>query len=234
MKTRIDFETEKGKFYTLRPTQHQTMDAELVYKTKYSEALRYGALTTAEAIRIIEERDLWTEDDKTKVSDLLLEVHKMGQDLKKETSVTKGLDMVNEIEAKRIDILRVNMKRNAILDNTSESYADEQRLQFYIVECTFRDDGTQLYKDKVELIGASDEHHTVLATKFIIYLISNAGEDFREGWPDYEWRKQQGLVNEYMEPVEELPEEFIKKLEEEKKIKQPRRRKTKKKTVVKS
>jgi hypothetical protein len=227
MKTRIDFETEKGKFYALRPTQQQTMDAELVYKTKYSEALRYGALTTAEAIRIIEARDLWTDDDKKQVSDLLLEVHNLGNELKKQNSVTKGLELVNEIESKRLDILRVNMKRNAILDNTSESYADEQRLQFYIVECTFRDDGTQLFKDKSELIAASDEHHTVLATKFIIYLISNEGKDFREGWPDYEWRKSHGLVNDHMEPVEELPEDFTQKLEEEKKAAKPKRKKRK-------
>jgi len=230
MKTRIDFKTEKGKFYALRPTQQHIMDAELVYKTKYSEALRYGALTTAEAVKIIETRDLWTEDDKKQVSDLLLEVHALGQKLKKETSVTKGLDLVNEIESKRIDILRVNMKRNAILDNTSESYADEQRLQFYIVECTFKDDGTQLFKNKIELISASDEYHTVLATKFIIYLISNAGEDFREGWPDYEWRKSHGLVNDHMEPIEELPEEFVQKLEKEKKAKTKSKR-VKKKTV---
>ena len=233
MKTRIDFETDKGKFYTTRPTQQQTMDAELVYKTKYSEALRYGALTTAEAIRIIEERDLWTEDDRQKVSDLLLEVHQMGVTLSKETSVTKGLDMVNEIQDKRIEILRVNMKRNAILDNTSESYADEQRLQFYIVECTFKEDGTKLFKDKSELIDASDEHHTVLSTKFIIYLISNEGEDFREGWPDYEWRKKHNLVDAHMEPVSELPEEFKQKLEDEKKPKKAKRTR-KKKTTVKS
>ena len=233
MKTRIDFETEAGKFYATRPTQLHTMDAELVYKTKYSEALRYGALTTAEAVRIIEERDLWTDDDKQKVSDLLLEVHEMGKLLTKETSVTKGLEMVTEIQDKRIDILRVNMKRNAILDNTSESYADEQRLQFYIVECTFKEDGTRLFKNKSELITASDDEATVLATKFIIYLISNEGEDFRAGWPDYEWRKKHSLINEHMEPVSELPEDFKQKLEDEKKPKKKAKR-TRKKTATKS
>ncbi len=232
MRTRIDFKTEKGKFYAIRPTQQHTMDAELVYKTNYSKALRYGALTTAEAVRIIEERDLWTEDDKQEVSDLLLEVFKMGQTLEKETSAIKGLDLVNEIEDKRIAILRVNMKRNAILDNTSESYADEQRLQFYIVECSFKEDGTKLFKDKTALITASDEHYTVLATKFIIYLISNEGEDFRKDWPDYKWREDNGLVNEHMEPMHELPDEFKAKLEAEKKVKTKRRKK--KKTANKS
>ena len=235
MKTRIDFETDGNKFYAIRPTQQQTMDAELVYKTKYSEALRYGALTTAEALRIIEERDLWTEDDRTKVADLLVEVHKLGLKLETEKSLKEGLLLIAEIEEKRMEVLRVNMKRNAILDNTSESYADEQRLQFYIVECTYKEDGSKLFKTKEALINASDEHATVLATKFLIYLVANDGEDFRKDWPDYKWREKHALVNEHMEPVDDLPAEFKAQLAAEEPEKPKRKRAPrKKKTATKS
>jgi hypothetical protein len=188
------------------------MDAELVYKTNYSEALRHGALTAAEAMGIIEKRNLWTEDDRKTVSDLLLEVYKMGEELKKETSLSKGLELITEIEDKRMEILRTNLKRNQILDNTAESYADEQRLQFYIVACTFDADGNKVYKDKNELVAASDEEHTALATKFVIYLISNEGEDFRKEWPDYQWREEHGLVDENMDPQEKDCQEVLTEL----------------------
>jgi len=236
MRTRIDFKTDKGEFYVIRPTQQQTMDAELVYKTKYSEALRFGALTTSEALRIIEERDLWTEDDRDMVSKLLLEVHQLGMDLDKEESLSKGLELIARIEEKRMDVLRVNLKRNAVLDNTSESYADEQRLQYYITECSYKADGTKMFKNKTELINASDEESTVLATKFLIYLVANDGDDFRKDWPDYKWREKNGLIDENLEPVEDFSDDFKTKLDAEvKKAAAPKRKRTpRKKTTTKS
>lgn len=234
MKTRIDFETKLGKFYVVVPTQQNTMDADLVYKTNYSEALRCGALTASEGLGIIDSRKLWNEDDKKKVADLLMEVYKMGEELKKEASLTKGLELITEIEDKRVEILRTNLKRNAVLDNTAESYADEQRLQFYIVECTYDADDKRIYKDKTELVAASNDEHTVLATKFLIYLISNEGEDFRKDWPDYQWRGEHGLIDENMDPVREFPTEFQEKLNAEAEAQKPKKKRAKKKTAKKS
>jgi hypothetical protein len=236
MKTRIDFEVEGKQYYVLRPTQKQTVDAELIYKTKYSEALRYGALTTAEALRIIEERGIYSKQDAKYVASLLKEVQEIGTKLQTEESIHKGIDLIGEIEEKRYEILKTNQKRNTVLDNTSESYADEKRLQFYIVSCTFQEDGKPVYETVDDLVDASDTKLAAEATKFTIYVIANQGEDFRRDWPDYKWRVKQGLVDENLNALDELPKSIVEKLDKESKTikkKTPRKKKATKKTAKK-
>ena len=47
----------------------------------------------------------------------------------------------------RDKIMLMNLRRNSILDNTAESYADDHRIQFYVVACTFDDDGSKTFAD---------------------------------------------------------------------------------------
>ncbi len=237
MRDRIEFVVDGKKYHVLKPTQEQTAQAEFVYKTKYSEALRYGALTHHEAQRIIEERNLFNEDDAKKSAKLLLKATELGSKLGETTSVTEGLEVLTEIDATRKEILMLNRKRNAILDNTAEAYADEQRLHYYIVSTTFQENGERAFASTEDLISRSDDEVAVKATRYVIYMVANDGEDFRVDWPDYQWRVKHGLVDSEMEPVSELPEEFVKQLEAEKKPapkKKTARRPRKKKTTKES
>ena len=233
MKTRIDFKVGDKSYYILKPTQEQVAEAEFTYKTKYSEALRFGALTHHEAQRIIEERNLFTEEDAKESSRLMIEAANLGTALDKSDSVSEGLDIIEKIDNIRRDILILNRKRNAILDNTSEAYADEKRLHFYIVSTTFDSNGNKVFSSIEDLLNRSDEEVAVKATRFVIYMIANKGEDFRKEWPDYQWRVKNGLVNEDMEPVSELPKEFKEKLEAEKKPVKTKAIRKKKKTTRK-
>lgn len=216
MKDKIEFTVDGEKYYVLKPTQEQTAQAEFVYKTKYSEALRYGALTHHEAQRIIEERSLFTEEDSKESTALLIKATNLGHKLQKTDSASDGLDIIQDIDNTRKEILILNRKRNAILDNTSESYADEQRLHYYIVSTTFKSNGEKAFANSENLISRGNDPIAVKATKYVIYMIANDGEDFRTDWPDYQWRIKNGLVDSEMEPVKELPKAFKDKLESEK------------------
>lgn len=215
MKSRIDFTVGQDKFYVMKPTQEQVAQAEFVYKTKYSEALRYGALTHHEAERIIEERNLFTEDDAKSAGKLLFEITELSHKLSKEDKLSKGLDILIKIDGKRREVLTINRRRNAILDNTAEAYADEQRLHYYIIACTYQGNGEKVFANTEELIARSNDDVAVKATKYTIYIVANEGEDFRSEWPDYQWRVKHNLVDSDMNPVDEIPEDFKKKLQEE-------------------
>jgi hypothetical protein len=216
MKDRIDLEVDGLKLYVLKPTQKHTTDADFVYKTKYSEALRFGALTNSEAQRIINERSIWTEDDTTEVAKLLIKIAELGRDLERTTSLAKGIDILADMQECRTKVFAINAKRNSILDNTAESYADEKRLQHYIVMCTFDNaTGKPYFKDMDDLIAKSDTRASALATRNVIYMLIGSGEDLRSSWPDWQWRKKHGLINENGEEMSELPDEFKKQLEVE-------------------
>ena len=199
---RIEFEVDDKQYIILKPTQQQIADADLVYKANYSEALRRGALTHAEAVRIIKDRNIWTSDDDVAAQKFLLTINELGLKLSATKDITEGLGLVNDIEQKRAELILLNNRRNAILDNTAESYADEKRLHFYITKCLKDTTGAPIYKDEIELIGDAESQLAIDATKNTIYLIANEGLDFRAEWPDYKWKQEHGILDKDLNPVE--------------------------------
>lgn len=229
-KIRLDFEVEGHKYYAVQPTQQQTAEADLIYKSMYSEAVRMGALTHQEALRIIDKRNIWTKDDEKERVKLLTSITKFGAELDKlpKEEVEKGLEIVTQIEGKRTELILINNRRNAILDNTAESYADEKRLHYYVSKCVMGADHEPVFKDVSSLI---DENATELAAesvKNMIYLLANNGEDFRSNWPDYRWRKKQGLLDDKLNPVEGALNKLVEDAEKnDVTAKKPARKKTK-------
>jgi hypothetical protein len=184
-------------------------EGDLVYKTKYSEALRYGALTAAEANRIIDERKIYGPEDDVKVRELFMKLFELGNKLMGIDKFAEAADVIFQMEKLRTDILRINMRKNNILDNTAESYADEHRLQYYASSCTFHEGGQLVFKNADEYIDRAGEEIAKVAITKTIHLIANEGKDFRTEWPEYQWRIKHGLVDENLKPIPENTQKLL-------------------------
>ncbi len=119
------------------------------------------------------------------------------------------------MERVRTDILRLNMRKNNILDNTAESYADDHRLQFYCSACSFYADDNKIYEDVDDYLNRASDEISITSMTKLIHLIANEGKDFRQEWPEFQWRIKHGLLDENLNPIKEKMEEFIKKASEE-------------------
>jgi hypothetical protein len=210
-------------------------EADLIYKTKYSEALRYGALTAAEAQKIIDDRQIFTAEDTANVKELFFKLHRLGEELMKEERFAPAADIIFKMEEVRGDIMRINMRKNNILDNTAESYADEHRLQFYTVACTFHEDDQPVYKDVDEYLEYAETELAKKALVKVIHLIANDGKDFRLEWPEFQWRIKHGLMDDNLNTIQEKVDAAVKSAQSEienaanEKVSQTTKKKTTKK-----
>jgi hypothetical protein len=212
---KLEFVVDDKNYYVRIPNQRDMNKADLVYKTKYSEALRFGALTAAEAQKIIDERKIFGPEDEAAVRALFIELHGLGEKLLKTEKFTAAAEIIFKMEEVRGNIMRINMRKNNILDNTAESYADEHRLQFYAVACSFTEDGQSIFKDTDEYLERATESVAKVALTKIIHLIANDGKDFRSEWPEYQWRIQHGLMDEQLNLNQEKLDEVLKEASDE-------------------
>jgi len=226
---KLDFELEGKKYYVRIPNQREMNEADLIYKTKYSEALRYGALTSAEAQKIIDDREIFVNSDVVEVKKLFEQVAKQGTALMETEDYEKAADLIIQIEQTRMKIMEINRKKSNILDNTAESYADEHRLQFYTFSCSFYEDGTLIFKDINDYLERAAEPIAILSLNKMIYLIANDGKDFRQEWPEYKWRIEHGLMDENLVPTDKKVDELLEKAD--KALKRPRKKRVSKKKV---
>lgn len=234
---KLEFSFGENKYYVTQPTQADINEAELIYKVKYSQATRLGAMTSTEAQKIIEKRNLWTIDDQENVHKLIVKLNDKGKKLLDTTKLAVGGQMLFEMKNLRDEIMMLNLRRNCILDNTAESYADDHRIQFYVVACVFHEDGKKTFEDlDAYLLIAGTEFGKTCLIK-VITLIAHGGEDFRDSWPETQWRKKLGLIDDDYNPIKEQMDKLVKEtlteIEEptkstKKKVK--RKRRTKKAT----
>lgn len=212
---KLEFMVDGKKYFVRLPNQREMNEGDLVYKTKYSEALRFGALTTAESLRIIEERKIYGPEDDVKIRDLFFKLYELGKKLMEIDKFAEAADLIFQMEKVRTDILRINMRKNNILDNTAEAYADEHRLQYYAVACSFHEGGQQIFKNVDEYLERASEEIAKVAITKTIHLIANEGKDFRAEWPEYQWRMKHGLVDEQLNPIPENAKKLIEEANKE-------------------
>lgn len=209
MMNKLDFEVDGIKYYVRMPNQRDINEGDLVYKTKYSEALRFGALTHAEAFRIIEERKIFGREDEKKIRDLFFELNELGKKLNDTSKLQDAAMIMFDMEKLRTQIVEITLRKNNILDNTAESYADEHRLQFYTVACTFDHNNKHVFANVDEYIDRASEELAQVAITKTIHLIANEGKDFRYEWPEYQWRLKHGFIDEELKPIPGKTEEAI-------------------------
>jgi hypothetical protein len=203
--THLDDKEVKG--WVQEPSQKILSGADLVYKTRFSEALRLGALTNSEAIKFMTEREIWTDKDTTDLIDIYRKISELGIELLEIDNLDDGAQVVLQIESLRYDALRLNQKKSSVLDNTADAYAEEHRLQFFTINCTYADGGRLAWSDTDEFLQSSSTDFAKMAISKTLHMLANQGEDFRKEWPEYQWRVKMGLMDENLKPIEVKTEE---------------------------
>lgn len=223
---KLEFKVGEKKYYIKKPTQREINEGEFVYKTKYSEALRFGALTGAEASKIIESREIWNKEDDKKLAELFLELSVQSKVLEDTNDLAEGAALLNKMFDIRNQILKLNLKRNNILDNTAESYADDHRLQYYVVACTFDETNKKVFATLDDFLDQANSDLGKKALVKTIHLIANDGRDFLEDWPETVWKKKHGLLTDDLEPIEAKFEEVVQaEIDAKEQKKKPRKKK---------
>ena len=197
------------KGWVQEPSQKILSEADLVYKTRYSEAMRQGALTNAEAIKIMTDREIWTDDDTVVLIDIYRDIEKLGTELDDVDDMDAGAQLILKIETLRYDALRLNQKKSSVLDNTADAYAEEHRLQFFTIKCTYVDGGRLAWKDAEEFLQSSDTEFAKHAVSKTLHMLANQGEDFRKEWPEYQWRIKMGIMDEDLKVIPVKEEEKL-------------------------
>lgn len=182
------------KMYVRKPTMIEIQNAEFKFKIAKSQAIRAGAMTLDEAIKIVKERNIWTDEQETTLSELFKQVDEKVTKLKPELPLEDGKKICEEIDSIRTKIQLSQMPRLDVLSNTADSYAGEIRTQYFVSQCTYyQDPNEKVYKSFEDVLNKGNEPYTGSATENVIYLMNNI-TDFRERYPEFTYKKEHNLL----------------------------------------
>ncbi len=145
----------EGKEVTLRlvkPNQKILQDSNFASKQAFSKALRNGILTNEEALRIMKENSLWTDEDEKKNNEIRAQVREL-EDILEQGKPSKevGLATVQKLKELRDQLSDLNMKFTAVTDNTAETMAAEAKLHYWAAHCVvYNDSGKKVFPKGVD------------------------------------------------------------------------------------
>lgn len=182
------------KMYVRKPTMMEIQNAEFKFKIAKSQAIRAGAMTLDEAIKIVKERNIWTDEQENTLSELFKQIDEKVIKLKPELPIEDGKKLCEEIDNLRNKIQLSQMPRLDVLSNTADSYAGEIRTQYFVSQCTYYQDANEkVYKSFEDVLNKGNEPYTGSATENVIYLMNNI-TDFRERYPEFTYKKEHNLL----------------------------------------
>lgn len=157
-----------------RPNQMALSKGDFVYRKEFSNAVRAGIMTSAEANKLLKDRGIWDEEKEAQEVSLRKEVGALERKFKGETPPTEdeGLELREKLKKLRVELAELTAIYSSIVDSTAESVASEMRTQFFASECVvYKDSGKRVFKSLDEFRERMDER--LVVDSYRQALISN-------------------------------------------------------------
>ena len=218
MKIKIEGQEAEVKFG--EPNQSQIFELDKFYRKIFSECIREGIMTEAEAKKRFNESGAWTKDEESQIQILIQKIAFHSASLQTLTEINdESTDIITAIQEDRAELFELIGRKTELLSNTAEGMANEQKVFKYISLCLCSEDGTSLFSGQEELEKYSTENRDdfseiVQEAYCLVYGIDN-DKDITEDWAEVQFLSN---VSEDKEP---------------KKKKSPKKKSPKKKTQKK-
>lgn len=199
----------------VRPSQKVQSAGELVYRSKYSEAMRAGILLNAEVQKMLKARGIWDDAQEAQSAELRLEIASLEDKLKDQgLSNDDGQKVVDEIRLLRRKLQEHTGMLNSVSDNTCEAIATEERNQYFTAECIFDNStGAKVYKSLEDFKSRLDDPSTVdcfretVIASLEVLIGKDLPSDLQSEYAENRWLTERGLLKPVQDEVEAEAEE---------------------------
>ena len=227
---KVKIDGKERNLFLSTPSHGASIKIDLHYRKMFADGVRAGLLTSAEARKRAGEAEVWTEKDSEDSFDVVQRIgilETIIENDKGSASEQEMEDAILALEKLRTKALEFVAKRNEVLDNTAEGFAEEQKIHKFIEMC-LKDtaSGESLFSNVSEYEKFLNENpdsgsEIVKQAYFFEY---GSPDEIGEKWAEVKYRKAQ---------AEKIMKEHEEKEAEKEKIKKSAKKKVSKKKISK-
>ena len=170
--TGIEYISVNKKFLILKqPTNKIKQLANLEYQAVYEKAIKCGMLSKEELQKVIDKRNLFTQDDKNKIKKLQGQLDAQGVLLSKTTRIKANQDRIlGVIKRLKGEILKIEAKGRSAMMLSAENKAEEGRTFNVCSKCVYKEDGALYWSSYKDALNETDlEFKDSVLLKFIMF-----------------------------------------------------------------
>lgn len=191
------------KFSVVIPSSEAQKEANKVYNTAFSDAIKSKALVRAKLDDVLTEQGLWDDKKQQQFNDLqnsILEGEKILA--KGGISLQKAKEAAIKMKKDRADLRDLIAVKTNLDTHTAEGQADNARFNYLVSSCLVYSDNKEPYfKGYQDYLNRAGEPVSVLAAQHLASMLYGLDSDYEEKLPENKFLIKYKFVDEKLRLV---------------------------------
>ena len=200
----VDVELETGgtvKIVVKKPSNQVNTESQRIGAKVWTDCIRDGIMTKKELEKVMYKTGVWDKKKDVEQEEIVAEIHKLEKLLylgKKggKMKVSEAKNIAIDMRTKRIELRDLLAERIELESMTAESLSDNAKFDYLVANCTFYEDGRNVYNSLEDYNHMSEDQIAFHAASNLAEMMYAVDKDFEKSLPENQFLVKANLVNE--------------------------------------
>ena len=192
---------KKVKVVVRKPTNRVSGEAQRIGAKVWTDCIRDGIMTKKELEVVMKSNGMWDKAKQESQDAIIAELRDLEKRLylgKKgsKMKLSQAKDIAFEMRKKRLELRDLLAQKIELEGNTAESLSENAKFDYLVANCTFYEDGKNVYNSVEEYNDKSEDPIAFSAAATLAALMYSLDKDFEEKLPENQFLIKANLVND--------------------------------------
>ena len=192
---------KKVKVVVRKPTNKVSGEAQRIGAKVWTDCIRDGIMTKKELEVVMKSNGMWDKAKQESQDAIIAELRDLEKRLylgKKgsKMKLSQAKDIAFEMRKKRLELRGLLAQKIELEGNTAESLSENAKFDYLVANCTFYEDGKNVYNSLEEYNDKSEDPIAFSAAATLAALMYSLDKDFEEKLPENQFLIKANLVND--------------------------------------
>ena len=192
---------KKVKVVVRKPTNRVSGEAQRIGAKVWTDCIRDGIMTKKELEVVMKSNGMWDKSKQESQAAIIADLRELEKKLylgKKgsKMKLSQAKDIAFEMRKKRLELRDLLASKIELEGNTAESLSENAKFDYLVANCTFYEDGKNVYNSVEEYNDKSEDPIAFSAAATLAALMYSLDKDFEEKLPENQFLIKANLVND--------------------------------------
>jgi hypothetical protein len=192
---------KKVKVVVRKPTNRVSGEAQRIGAKVWTDCIRDGIMTKKELEVVMKSNGMWDKAKQESQDSIIADLRDLEKKLylgKKgsKMKLSQAKDIAFKMRKKRLELRDLLAQKIELEGNTAESLSENAKFDYLVANCTFYEDGKNVYNSLEEYNDKSEDPIAFGAAATLAALMYSLDKDFEEKLPENQFLLKANLVND--------------------------------------
>lgn len=195
---KVEVNGEEKTFMVRSPSLSDQREAQKVYNTAFTDAIKSNSVVRAKMEDVLEEQGLWNKDKQAKYENLQKELSDGEKRLAKGgIQLSEAKKIALRMRDVRLEIRDLISVRTSLDNHSAEGQADNARFNYLVSACVvYKDTEKPYFKDLADYMDRIDDPVALAGAQKLANMIYGLDNNFEKNLPENKFLKKYKFVND--------------------------------------